>query len=86
VYNGDGAIMTSLQRIGPTLTEAKCPLYVFSGDYDFSATPAMGKAAAERLGGRCIQMKGKGHFPMAEDPVDFQALLVLDCCRPKWAG
>jgi pimeloyl-ACP methyl ester carboxylesterase len=80
VYNGDGAMVTSLQRIGPTLTEAKCPLYVFSGDYDYSATPALSRAAAEQLGGQFIQMEGKGHFPMAEDPVGFKRYLmpVLD--------
>jgi pimeloyl-ACP methyl ester carboxylesterase len=72
VYNGDGAMVTSLQRIGPTLTEAKCPLYVFSGEYDYSATPALSKAAAQQLNGEFIAMAGKGHFPMAEDPVGFK--------------
>jgi pimeloyl-ACP methyl ester carboxylesterase len=80
VYNGDGAMVTSLQRIGPTLTKAKCPLYVFSGDYDYSATPALSRAAAEQLGGQFIPMEGKGHFPMAEDPEGFKRYLmpVLD--------
>ena len=73
VYNGDGAILTSLHQVGPTLGQAKCPLFVFSGEYDYSATPAMSKAAADRLGGEYILMRGKGHFPMAEDPVGFKA-------------
>jgi pimeloyl-ACP methyl ester carboxylesterase len=76
VYNGDGAMVASLQAIGSTLTGAQCPLYVFSGDYDYSATPALAKAAAEQLGGEFIQMVGKGHFPMAEDPVGFKAELL----------
>ena len=72
--------LTSLQRIGPTLTKATCPLYVFSGDYDYSAIPALSNAAAEQLGGKFIPMKGKGHFPMSEDPVGFKRdlLPVLD--------
>ena len=80
VYNGDGAIGPSLQAIGPTLTEAKCPLYVFSGDYDYSAPPDLTRAAAEQLNGQLIPMAGKGHFPMAEDPVGFKQyfLPVLD--------
>ena len=80
VYNGDGAMVSSLQAIGPTLTGAQCPLYVFSGDYDYSATPELSKAAAEQLNGEFIQMTGKGHFPMAEDPVGFKQYLlpVLD--------
>jgi pimeloyl-ACP methyl ester carboxylesterase len=76
VYNGDGAMVSSLQAVGATLTAAQCPLYVFSGDYDYSATPALSKAAAEQLGGEFIQMVGKGHFPMAEDPVGFKADLL----------
>jgi pimeloyl-ACP methyl ester carboxylesterase len=72
VYNGDGAMVSSLQRIGPTLTDAKCPLYVFSGEYDYSATPELSKAAAQQLNGEFIAMTGKGHFPMAEDPVGFK--------------
>jgi pimeloyl-ACP methyl ester carboxylesterase len=76
VYNGDGAIFASLLRIAPTLTQAQCPLYVFAGDYDYSATPALSKAAAEQLGGEVIQMKAKGHFPMAEDPAGFKQYLL----------
>jgi pimeloyl-ACP methyl ester carboxylesterase len=76
VYNGDGAIFASLLRIAPTLTQAQCPLYVFAGDYDYSATPALSKAAAEQLGGEVIQMTAKGHFPMAEHPAGFKQYLL----------
>jgi pimeloyl-ACP methyl ester carboxylesterase len=76
VYNGDGAMVSSLQQVGPTLTKALCPLYVFSGEYDYSATPALSKAAAEQLGGEFVAMLGKGHFPMAEDPVGFKEYLM----------
>ena len=72
VYNGDGAILTSLQAIAPSLTQSKCPLYCFSGEYDYSATPAMTKQGSDQLGGDFILMRGKGHFPMAEDPVGFK--------------
>ena len=76
VYNGDGAIITSLHAVAPTLDKATCPLFVFSGEYDYSATPAQGKSAADKLGGEFILMKGKGHFPMAEDPIGFKADLM----------
>jgi pimeloyl-ACP methyl ester carboxylesterase len=76
VYNGDGAMVSSLQALGPTLTGAKCPLWVFSGEYDYSATPELSKAAADQLGGEFIAMLGKGHFPMAEDPVGFKRYLM----------
>jgi len=40
----------------------------------------VGQASAEQLGGEFIAMIGKGHFPMAEDPVGFKEYLmpVLD--------
>jgi pimeloyl-ACP methyl ester carboxylesterase len=76
VYNGDGAMVSSLQALGPTLTGAKCPLWVFSGEYDYSATPELSKAAADQLGGEFIPMIGKGHFPMAEDPIGFKGYLM----------
>jgi pimeloyl-ACP methyl ester carboxylesterase len=76
VYNGDGAMVSSLTELGLTLESAKCPLWVFSGEYDYSATPVLSKAAAEQLGGEFIAMVGKGHFPMAEDPVGFKQYLL----------
>ena len=76
VYNGDGAMMTSLHEIAPTLTKAGCPLFVFSGDYDYSASPELCRQAAKQLGGELIPMLGKGHFPMAEDPVGFKQYLM----------
>ena len=66
----------SLEAVGKTLGKTRCPLYVFSGDYDYSATPELSKAAAEQLNGEFIQMTGKGHFPMAEDPVGFKEYFV----------
>ena len=36
----------------------------------------MSKQAADRLGGEFIQMIGKGHFPMAEDPVGFKTYFM----------
>lgn len=76
VYNGDGAMVSSLTELGLTLESAKCPLWVFSGEYDYSATPELSKAAANQLGGEFIAMLGKGHFPMAEDPVGFKEYLM----------
>ena len=86
VYNGDGGMLPSLLAVGKTLTMTKCPLYVFSGDYDYSATPEMSKAAAEQLGGEFIPMTNKGHFPMAEDPVGFKVDLMPVLAKIKQLG
>jgi pimeloyl-ACP methyl ester carboxylesterase len=63
-------------RYGDALGPATCPLYVFSGEYDYSATTEMSRTAAERLGGQLIEMRGWGHFPMSEDPAAFKTFFV----------
>lgn len=83
VYNGDTAFVAELPDVAAGLAPAKCPLYVFCGEYDYSSTPQMSRAAAERLGGRFTLLEGMGHFPMAEDPARFRGYLgpVLDEIR-----
>ncbi len=40
--------------VAKTLGKTKCPLYVFSGDYDYSASPEMSKQVADQLGGEFV--------------------------------
>ena len=56
-------------------------VHILSGEYDYSASPAMGRAAHEAIAGSTFgEMKGVGHFPMSENPDAFLAHLlpVLD--------
>ena len=77
VYQGDTHFYSNdLPHIAASLGPAQCPLYVFSGEYDYSATTEMSREAADRLGGVLIEMKGAGHFPMSEDPEAFLQHLV----------
>lgn len=47
-------------------------VHILSGEYDYSATPEMGKAAHEAIpGSTWALMKGVGHFPMSENPEVF---------------
>ena len=81
VYQGDTYFYSrDLPLHADDLGPASCPLYVFSGEYDYSATTEMSRAAAEKLGGELIVMPGRGHFPMSEDPEGFaeHLLPVLD--------
>jgi pimeloyl-ACP methyl ester carboxylesterase len=72
IYQGDTYFYAQdLPQVAESLGTARCPLYVFSGEYDYSATTEMSRAAAERLGGQLVEMEGKGHFPMSEDPISF---------------
>jgi pimeloyl-ACP methyl ester carboxylesterase len=81
VYQGDTYFYSrDLPHHTHDLEPARCPLYVFSGEYDYSATTEMSREAATRLGGTLIEMPGRGHFPMSEDPLGFAEHLypVLD--------
>ncbi len=56
-------------------------VHILSGEYDYSGTSELGKAAHEAIPGSTWQeMKGVGHFPMSENPQAFQQYLqpVLD--------
>ncbi|WP_328391861.1 alpha/beta fold hydrolase [Nocardia sp. NBC_00416] len=87
VYQGDTWFYGhDLPRVADSLGTTRCPLYVFSGEYDYSATTEMSRAAAERLGGELIEMVGAGHFPMSENPTGFTQYLqpVLAVLREKY--
>lgn len=77
VYQGDTYFYgQDFPRVAADLGPATCPLYVFSGEYDYSATTEMSREAADKLGGTLVEMHGSGHFPMSEDPVTFRSYLV----------
>jgi pimeloyl-ACP methyl ester carboxylesterase len=62
----------------------RCPLYLLTGEYDFSCTPDdTRRTAAAIKGARVTVMKGLGHFPMSEHPAQFRTYLmpVLDEIR-----
>ena len=62
-------------RIGDIDTSV-CPLYLLTGEYDYSASPRDTQAVAERVeGAKFTIMKGLGHFPMSEHPEAFLGYL-----------
>jgi pimeloyl-ACP methyl ester carboxylesterase len=71
-YQVEGDIRS---RIGDIDTR-QCPLYLLTGEYDYSASPRDTEAAAARIkGAKLTVMKGLGHFPMSENPDAFLAYL-----------
>lgn len=71
-YQVEGDIRS---RIGAIDTSV-CPLYLLTGEYDYSASPADTEAAAARIkGAKMAVMKGLGHFPMSENPQAFLGYL-----------
>ncbi|KAI7661079.1 hypothetical protein KC318_g9686 [Hortaea werneckii] len=50
----------------------KCPVYMLTGEYDWSNTPAMSQATCDKIPGAKHQaMQGLGHFPATENPKVF---------------
>ena len=72
-------------KLGGIDTRA-CPLYLLSGEYDYSAPPAEAADVARRIrGAQYVMMPGIGHFPMSENPQAFRAHLlpVLEQIRAR---
>lgn len=61
---------------------AECPVFLLTGEYDYSCTPEMTAGVAAQIrGSRCLTMEGIGHFPMVENPrrfIDRYLIPVLD--------
>ena len=76
-YKVDGDIREQVSGIDTT----RCPLYLLTGEYDYSCPPEDTLAVAQRIAGaQAIIMPGLGHFPMSENPEAFRRHLlpVLD--------
>ena len=55
----------------------KVAVHILSGEYDYSGSPELGKAAHEAIAGSTWElMPGMGHFPMTENPERFMAHLL----------
>jgi pimeloyl-ACP methyl ester carboxylesterase len=51
----------------------KCPLFLLTGEYDFSCTPEDTlRTAASIDGAEVVIMEALGHFPMSENPAQFR--------------
>jgi pimeloyl-ACP methyl ester carboxylesterase len=76
-YKFEGDIRDRIGRIDTTVA----PLYLLTGEYDYSASPRHTQEAADRIpGAKVVIMKQLGHFPMSEHPELFLRYLrpVLD--------
>jgi pimeloyl-ACP methyl ester carboxylesterase len=72
-YKIDGDIRTRVADIDTK----RCPLFLLSGEYDYSCTPEEMLAVAKSIAGsEATIMKGLGHFPMSENPQEFLKYLL----------
>ena len=55
----------------------RCPLYLLTGEYDFSCMPEDTLRTAKAIpGAKVTVMKEVGHFPMSENPAQFRGYLL----------
>jgi pimeloyl-ACP methyl ester carboxylesterase len=72
-YRADGDFRDRVAQIdtGP------CPLYLLTGEYDFSCTAEdTERTAAKIKGARVTVMREIGHFPMSENPAQFRRYIL----------
>lgn len=72
VYDGDLAFYSdeyNAHTHTAHIDSARTPLWLFTGDYDYSATPADSARIAQEIPGAHFEtLTGFGHFPMVENP------------------
>jgi pimeloyl-ACP methyl ester carboxylesterase len=76
-YRVDGDLRGRVENIDT----GACPLYLLTGEYDFSCTPEDTKRTAAAIEGASVTiMEQLGHFPMSENPAQFRRYIapVLD--------
>jgi pimeloyl-ACP methyl ester carboxylesterase len=84
VFKGDlfyYSVDHDLTKTAEQIDTSKVAVYIACGEYDWSSTPAMGRALADRIpGAKYFDMLGLGHFPMSENPALFRQYIapVLD--------
>jgi pimeloyl-ACP methyl ester carboxylesterase len=80
VFKGDlyfYRVDSDLREKIATIDTSICPLYLLTGEYDFSCTPEDTAAAAASIpGAQFAVMKELGHFPMSENPRLFRTYIL----------
>jgi len=72
-YRVDADLRGKLSGINTDL----CPLYLLTGEYDFSCTPEDTLRTASTIPGvKVTIMKEVGHFPMSENPAQFRKYVI----------
>lgn len=80
VYDGDLAFYSDDFDAGHhtgKIDALRTPLWLLTGDYDYSATPADTIKVASKIPGAVFaELKGFGHFPMVENPKGLMPYLM----------
>lgn len=80
VFKGDlyfYRVDSDLRQAIAAIDTHDCPLYLLTGEYDFSCTPEDTAATAAGIPGAHMSvMKELGHFPMSENPRQFRSYIL----------
>lgn len=80
VFKGDMHFFRSdsqFKQHATRIDTAVCPVYLMTGEYDYSCRPENTRATADRIPGAEVTiMEGVGHFPMSENPARFREYLL----------
>lgn len=80
-YSQDWDATSYISQIDTT----RCPIYMFTGEYDYSCTPDMSRETARQIPGAVFrEMKFMGHFPMCENPsllIEYLQPAIEDICE-----
>jgi pimeloyl-ACP methyl ester carboxylesterase len=72
-YRVDGDLRGRVAAIDTS----RCPLFLLTGEYDFSCTPEDTlRTAASIDGAEVVIMEALGHFPMSENPAQFRRYIA----------
>ena len=80
VYTGDlyfyATDWDGREKVADIDTDA-CPVYLLTGEYDYSALPEDTEFIADRIDGAAVEiMDDMGHFPMVENPPRFRKFVL----------
>jgi pimeloyl-ACP methyl ester carboxylesterase len=72
-YRVEGDFRDRVHRIDTR----RCPVYLLTGEYDYSCTPEDTRRTAARIpGAKVTIMERLGHFPMSENPTLFRRYIL----------
>jgi pimeloyl-ACP methyl ester carboxylesterase len=72
-YGADG----DFRKRTPSIDTRICPLFLLTGEYDYSSSPEETLRTAASISGVHVEiMKELGHFPMSENPEQFRRYLL----------
>lgn len=80
IFEGDMHFFRTDSQYGDmtsAIDTSNCPMYLLTGEYDYSCRAENTQATAERIpGAQVTVMDSLGHFPMSENPEKFREYLL----------